>query len=125
MNEYTFETVDGRAVTLVFQNTMLGDVRVRLFNRYADEKDWPDFNIRSDFAWVLAYLVAVRGVEFAIPPAHADLEVFNAAYYAFVGLTDEDSFYGAVRAVNALKTRTDPLEKPDALLTPEEQADPN
>lgn len=127
MNEniHTFETLDGGTVVFTFRNAMLGDVRFRMFNRYASEEEWPDFNLRSDFAWMLGYLVDVEGLDGLDIPPNADLDTFNAAYYAFMELVNVETFYDCVRAVNAMKERSNPLEKPDSALTAEDKADPN
>jgi len=108
MNELTHDlaTLSGSAISLTFRNSMLGEIRFRMFSRYADEADWPDWNIRSDFAYLLAYLGDAAGAEWLNVPTNATLEDFNTAYYDFMAdVEDIETFHKAVRVVNRLKAR--------------------
>jgi hypothetical protein len=124
---HTFETVDGRRVTLIFKNTMRQDIRNRVMvQKFADQQRFEaDWNIRSDFIWIISRVAKVDGADWRPVDDTATEDEFEACYYAFTDLVDDDTFYGCVRAVNDLKLRSHPVEKPDSALTAEDAADPN
>jgi hypothetical protein len=119
----TFEQDD---VTYTFKNTMRNAIRfLRMKARFAPE-DAPDYELLSDFCWLMAYLDTVDGAEGWKPVDETATEKqFEAAYLGFSETVDLDAFYETVRAVNQMKRRDDPVEKPDSALTAEEKNDPN
>lgn len=125
--EHEFDTIDGSHVTVTLKNTMRQDVRHNVMaHKFASQDDHPaDWNIRSDFCWFISRVVDVDGTDWQPVDETATDDEFDACYHAFTDLVTDDGFYGCVRAVNAMKRRTDPIEKPDAALTDEEQSDPN
>lgn len=123
---HEFETVTGETARLTLRNTMRQNIRFRVMAaRFAPDGS-ADESYRSDFCWIAAHVVAVEGTKWRPVDEHATPEKFDQSYLAFADLVSyEDGFIGCVQAVNRLKARTDEVEKPDAALTKDEEADPN
>lgn len=119
-------TFEQNGVTFTFKNTMRGTIRsLRMRGRFAPD-DAPDHDLLGDFCYVMAYLDAVDGNEGWKPVDEtATNKQFEAAYTGFSETVDLEGFYDLVRAVNRMRRREDPVEKPDSDLTEDEQNDPN
>jgi hypothetical protein len=123
--KHQFETIDGQTVTLTLKNTLFHDIQFMEFEKTLVPDTLADADLRSNFCWILARVEHVDGIDWQPVKRGATLEEIEQCYHAFSHLVDGDTFYSCVGAVNKLKQRTDKIEKPDALLTKAEKADPN
>jgi hypothetical protein len=87
----------------------------------------PDRGYRDHFCVFAARLGGVEGLDGWQPVDEtATQEEFTACYLAFAEHVDFETFYALADAVADLKGPVaDAVEKPEAALTPDEQADPN
>lgn len=120
--------VEWHGATLTLVDSVWADIMtMALSSKFASEET-PDRNIRLDVCYVLAHLDGAKGAKGWKPVDDTSTpEQFREFYKALMSqLDDMAEFYELVRAVNDLKApKAGPLDKPDAALTPDEEADPN
>lgn len=122
---HTYETVEGATVEVTYRKTILGDVRYRIWTGHFDETAL-DYSYRVDFAWIMAYVVSIKGATTNILTEHSAADDIEAAYFYWASLFDNDVWRQMLQDVTALRLpTTNAVEKPDDALTEEEAADPN
>lgn len=124
--KYTVTTYDGKKATFILRNTLRHDIRFRVLAKRFAGDDLADATERWNFVFFMARVVEVKGIDWEPVEDQCKPAEFEASYLGFADLFDAAAMENCAQAVIAMKTpRTDAVEKPDALLTEEEKADPN
>lgn len=111
---------------IVFRKTLLNTIRYTvLADKYAAGES--DEATRSDFAYIVGHIDKVTGLSWKPIDQRATRQEFDESYWSFLELFDDmEDFHKVVHAVNDMYAPlANDVEKPDAALTDEEQADPN
>lgn len=120
---HTFESADGKKVTLTFRRSLLSQEKFRqLAARYAPDDDTPAAVLH--FCWLAAHVVEAKNAPGLPLRINADADEFWMVYESTLALFDEyEGFAAAVDAipVNQLPVEDDPVKKPLEDLTPEQR----
>lgn len=115
-------------VTFTLVNSMWADAVERtLAGKFVPEEKRGDYWSRSDFCYMLGHIEAVSNAKGWKPVDDtATAEQIRACYKQFGTVYDYEMMVEVVRAINELKApKGGQIDKPDAALTPDEEADPN
>jgi hypothetical protein len=124
---HTFTDVDGHTITLVYKNTLRGEIRYRVLRQRFVSNAQGDENERFAYILTTAWIVAVEGTDWQPPDETWSEDSLIANYHAFMGLfADYEDINALVATVNDFKgIHKDEVTMPDEALTDAERADPN
>ena len=127
IHKHEFKTVDGKSASVELKNSLRNDIAESTLSAQFATEEYPDHVQRSNFCLFMAHVVpgTVKGIDWQPVDDSATEDQFTACYHGFAELVDAQTAYACAMAVVQMSRRTDPLEKPDPALTPDEEADPN
>jgi hypothetical protein len=117
-------TIDYDGVQITLKNTLRITVRYLAWKKaWIYSPDSIDLGWRSDFIWIVAHMVEIRGLDWKPPADTATSEEIEAAYQRYLDTGTQELLRDICgQAVTALhRPQADEVEKPDSTLTEDEK----
>lgn len=120
---------DGNGTAITFKKSLRNQMFYhRLRNDLVgDDASLPDRGERLQYAFIVAYIDSVTGVDWTPPKMGDSAKKIETSYQTFLDtIPDYETFNAIFNVIDHLfKPLADEVQRPDETLTDEQQADPN